>query len=161
MTSYHGKYRGKVANNIDPLGLGRVQVEVPQVLGDGRLTWAMPCVPYAGPDVGFFFIPPNDAAIWVEFEGGDAEHPIWVGAFWEEAGDVPVSPAIPQTKVLKTDTITVTLDDLPGVGGVTIETNGMKIVMTTTGIEIDNGTGASVKLQGPKVSINGSALEIT
>ncbi len=161
MSRYIGKYRGTVANNIDPLQLGRLQVVVPTVLGDSRLSWAMPCVPYAGPGVGFFFLPPVDASIWVEFENGDPDHPIWVGGFWADSGDVPASPPIAETKVLKTETATVTLDDTPGAGGVTIETGGMKIVMSVSGIEIDNGTGATVKLQGPKVSINGAALEVT
>jgi hypothetical protein len=64
-------------------------------------------------------------------------------------------------KVLKTDTATITLNDLPGAGGVTIETQaGMKIKIDATGIEINDGLGASVKLQGPRVSINDSALEV-
>lgn len=68
MTKYYGKYRGKVENTIDPLMLGRIQVSAPAVLGDGTLSWAMPCTPYAGPGVGFFAIPPVGANVWVEFE---------------------------------------------------------------------------------------------
>ena len=45
MTRFFGKYRGQVTNNIDPLQIGRVQVSVPAVLGDGSLSWAMPCTP--------------------------------------------------------------------------------------------------------------------
>lgn len=65
-----GKHRGKVENNVDPLQLGRVQVSVPAVLGDGRLSWAMPCVPYAGSGVGLFAVAPVGANVWVEFEQG-------------------------------------------------------------------------------------------
>jgi len=159
---FPGKYRGTVANNIDPLRLGRVQIEVPSVLGSSRLSWAMPCVPYAGSGVGFFFIPPVGARIWVEFEGGDPDYPIWVGCFWDQASDVPASPQIAEMKVLKTDAATVTIADGPGPASVEIETQaGMKIVLGAQGIEIDNGQGATVKLQGPKVSINGTALEVT
>jgi uncharacterized protein involved in type VI secretion and phage assembly len=161
VTQYIGKFRGSVANNVDPLRLGRLQVVVPTVLGDSRLSWATPCVPYAGPGVGFFALPPVDALVWVEFENGDPDHPIWVGGFWDDAGDLPVRPPIAEKKVLKTETATVTLDDTPGLGGITIETTGgMKIVLDAQGIEIGNGT-ATVKLQGPKVSINGTALEVT
>jgi hypothetical protein len=65
-------------------------------------------------------------------------------------------------KLLKTDTCTLTLDDTPGTGGITIETtNGQKIKLTATGIEIDNGTGATIKLSGPSVKINEQALEVT
>jgi hypothetical protein len=65
-------------------------------------------------------------------------------------------------KILKTDAVTITINDMPGAGGLKIETaQGMKIAISATGIEIDNGMGASIKLSGPKVSINGSALEVT
>jgi hypothetical protein len=161
MSQFFGKYRGKVENNLDPLQQGRLQVSVPAVLGDGRSSWAMPCVPYAGSGVGFFAIPPNGANVWVEFEAGNPDYPIWAGCFWG-SGEVPASPVVPQMKVLKTDTCTLTLSDLPGVGGVTIETaTGMKISLTPTGLEINNGQGGTIKLTGPQVSVNNGALEVT
>ena len=160
MTQYFGKYRGTVANNIDPMQQGRIQVSVPSVLGGGQLSWAMPCVPYAGSGVGLFLIPPVDANIWVEFEAGDPDYPIWSGCFWG-IGEVPALPAIAEMKVLKTDSCTITLNDLPGIGGVTIETmTGMKIIMTATGLEIDNGQGGSIKMTGPHVSVNNGGLEV-
>ena len=67
--SHFGKFRGQVVNNIDPMQMGRVQVQVPAVLGDGQLSWAMPCAPFSGKDAGFFAVPPVDASVWVEFEG--------------------------------------------------------------------------------------------
>jgi uncharacterized protein involved in type VI secretion and phage assembly len=158
---YYGKFRGTVVNNIDPMQMGRIQARVPTVLGSNSLNWAMPCVPYGGPGVGFFMIPPVDANVWIEFEGGDTDYPIWSGCFWDE-GDVPADPAIPQMKVIKTDTATITLNDTPGAGGVLIETTaGMKIEITATGIEINNGQSGSIKLTGPKVSTNDGALEVT
>lgn len=161
MTQYFGKYRGKVVNNIDPMQLGRVQVSVPAVLGEGQMSWALPCAPYGGSGVGFFAVPPADANVWVEFEGGDPNFPILAGCFWG-SGEVPASPAVPFKKVFKTDTATLTLDDTPGAGGVTIElSSGMKISMTLEGILIDDGMGAAVKLSGPQVSVNNGALEVT
>ena len=127
---FFGKYRGKVEDNFDPMQLGRVRVMVPAVLGEGTMSWAMPCVPYAGSGVGFFAIPPNGANIW-------------------------------EMKVLKTSTGSITINDLPVVGGISIETtSGMKMAITSLGIEIDNGKGGSIKLTGPKVSVNGGALEV-
>ncbi len=158
---YFGKYRGTVANNVDPLMQGRIQPQCPTVMGDSVLNWAMPCVPYAGNGVGFFMIPPVGANIWVEFEGGDINYPIWSGCFWC-TGEAPAAPAVAEMKVIKTSTATITLNDLPGAGGITIETTGgMKIAITVAGIEITNGQGASVKLSGPQTSINGGALEVT
>lgn len=162
--TFFGKYRGQVQNNIDPMQQGRVQISCPAVLGEGTLSWAMPCVPYAGSGVGFFAIPPNGANIWVEFEGGDPDYPIWSGCFWG-VGEAPVMPALPQTKMLKTDAITLKLDDLPGIGGVTLEVGPpavpmpLKLTLTVSGIEITNGA-ASVKLTPVSVSVNNGALEV-
>ncbi len=161
MSQFFGKYRGKVENNFDPLQLGRVQVSVPTVLGEGRMSWAMPCVPFAGNGVGLFLVPPTGAQVWVEFEGGDPDHPIWSGCFWGP-GEVPASPAVAEMKVWKTATATITVNDLPGLGGVTIETTtGAKIAITATGIEITNGQGAAIKLTGPQITLNDGALEVT
>jgi hypothetical protein len=56
---------------------------------------------------------------------------------------------------------TLTLSDVPGIGGVLLETaDGAKISMTSLGIEIDNGQGASIKLTGPMVSVNSGALDV-
>jgi uncharacterized protein involved in type VI secretion and phage assembly len=118
-------------------------------------------MPYAGPGVGWFAIPPRDASIWVEFEGGDPALPIWTGCFWEETETAP-DPGIADVKVLKTTTTTITLNDVQGSAGITIETtNGMRIVMNSSGIEITNGQGASLKMAGNQVSINNGALEVT
>ncbi len=161
---FFGKYRGKVENNVDPMFLGRVQVSVPAVLGAGRMSWALPCAPYAGPQLGLFTVPPVGANVWVEFEAGDPDYPIWAGCFWG-AGEVPASPAVPQMKVLKTDGITLTLSDLPGAGGLTLEVNPpvvatpLKMVFNASGIELTNGA-ASVKLTPASVSLNNGALEV-
>ena len=160
MPQFFGKFRGKVENNVDPMQLGRIQVSVPAVLGDGTLSWAMPCVPYAGPQVGFFAIPPRDANVWVEFEGGDPDYPIWSGCFWG-VGEVPALPALAEMKVIKTDGLTLTLSDLPGIGGITLETSsGQKLTLTAMGVEIDNGQGAKITLTGPQVSVNNGALDV-
>jgi len=164
MNKFFGKYRGKVENNIDPMQLGRVQVSVPAVLGDGRLAWAMPCAPYGGPGVGFFAVPPGGANIWVEFEGGDPDYPIWSGCFWG-VGEVPALPALAEMKVLKTDGTTMTFSDLPGAGGLTIEVSPpavavpMKMVFDSTGIEISCGA-AKIKMTPASVSVNDGALEV-
>ncbi len=160
----YGKYRGKVENNIDPMMLGRVQVSAPAVLGDGTLSWAMPCAPYAGSSVGFWAIPPVGANVWVEFEGGDTDYPIYSGCFWG-VGESPATPAVPQMKVLKTDGITITMSDLPGAGGLTIEVapplvaTPLKLAFSASGIEMSN-SAANVKLSPASVSLNNGALEV-
>jgi hypothetical protein len=158
--SFYGKFRGVVTDNRDPLFLGRVRAKVQDVLGDNDSGWALPSLPYAGKGVGLFLIPPKDASVWIEFEHGNPDYPIWTGCFWSQ-GELPATPAVAEMKVLKTDTCTITLNDLPVIGGITIETSkGMKIVINVQGIEINDGLNGSIKLTGPKVSINGNALEV-
>jgi hypothetical protein len=164
MKQFFGKYRGKVESNVDPYQQGRVQVSVPDVLGQGRLSWAMPSVPYAGPGVGFFAIPPVGANVWVEFEAGKPQKPIWSGCFWGK-GEAPAQPAVAQTKVLKTDGVALQINDLPGAGGFTLEVGSpvvptpLKMGFSASGIEISTGA-ASVKLTPVSVSVNNGALEV-
>ena len=82
----YGKYRGRVENVVDPMGLMRIQVTVPAVL-DEAAVWATPCVP-----VGYLGVPPVGSGVWVEFEGGDTDRPIWSGCWLEEGGTVSLEP---------------------------------------------------------------------
>jgi len=108
---FYGKYRGKVVNNDDPLHRGRIMPSVPAVL-DGDLTWAEPCTPYAGSKRGWYTIPPIGANVWIEFEAGDPNKPIWSGCFWGAEGqDVPPDATGPDLKVFQTDTMVMIFDD--------------------------------------------------
>lgn len=157
-TGYFGKYRGTVANNIDPMQRGRLQVQVPAVYGDAALNWALPSVPLAGPGIGTYLIPPIGANIWVEFEGGHIDAPIWAGCFWGE-GECPGQ--VPQIKIIKTQAATITLDEVNAAAPVVIETpGGNRITITAQGITLESASGAKVELSGPKVSVNSGALEV-
>jgi uncharacterized protein involved in type VI secretion and phage assembly len=162
----YGKYRGKVADNVDSRNRGRIKVSVLTVMGENGSNWAMPCVPYAGEGVGFFAIPPVGAKVWVEFEGGDPSRPIWTGCFWDEDQTPVGSSYTVDKKILKTGAGVITVDEGSESAGITIVTkdsNGndkMKIVVNNDGIEINNGQGASIKLSNRKVSINDTALEV-
>lgn len=162
---YFGKYRGKVTDIQDPLMTGRLRAQVPDVMGDKQTGWAMPCAPFGGDKTGFFALPKVGSGVWIEFEHGDPDYPIWSGCWWGSAVEMPpVLLAPPYKKVfLKTEGgNSVLLDDTPGVGSITLETSGgQKVVLSATGVEITNGQGASIKLSGPQVSVNGGALEVT
>jgi len=127
---HYGKYRGRVEDNIDPLSRGRLQVSVPALLAD-QSVWAMPCVPYAGNGVGFFAMPPVGAGVWVEFEAGDLDYPIWSGCFWAD-GQISASDAVPTVKFWKTDAVTVRIDDTAG--EIVIDTKAATLTPTATEI---------------------------
>jgi uncharacterized protein involved in type VI secretion and phage assembly len=167
---YYGKYRGTVLNNIDPMQVGRLLVQVPDVLGLVPSSWAVPCVPLAGPTgppMGVFLVPPIGAGVWVEFEQGDPGFPVWVGCRWGAASDVPplaraglpVSPSI----VLQTaGQNSIVISDLPGpTGGIMLKSlTCAMILVNDIGITISNGKGATILMTGPTVTINNGALTI-
>jgi uncharacterized protein involved in type VI secretion and phage assembly len=160
-TSFYGKFRGVVTDNRDPWMLGRIRAKVQDVLGDNESGWAMPCVPYAGKNVGLYLIPPVNASVWIEFEHGNPDYPIWTGCYWEK-GEVPADPTSAEAKILKTDSCTIKLNDAPGASGVILETAaGARIFLDGSAIEITDGYGGTIKISGPMVSINEGALEVT
>jgi hypothetical protein len=168
---YYGKYRGTVINNLDPQQLGRIQAMVPDVLGLTPSSWAMPCVLLAGRQQGTFAVPQLGAGVWVEFEQGDPDFPIWTGGFWGSASEVPplalAPPAVPpgQNIVLQTTLQSIfMLSDAvptPTTGGLILKSRGgAMIVVNDTGIYIQNGQGASITLVGPSVNVNNGALTV-
>lgn len=163
--SYYGKYRGIVADNQDPLMTGRIRATVPDVLGSQQSGWALPCAPFGGPQTGFFAIPVVGAGVWMEFEHGDPEYPVWSGCWWGSAADMPptlLAPPYQKVMVITSGGQNITLDDTPGAGGITLTTaGGQKLVLSPTGVVIDNGMGAKIELSGPQVSVNSGALQVT
>ncbi|MFZ7090750.1 phage baseplate assembly protein V [Primorskyibacter sp. 2E233] len=161
---FFGKYRGKVEDNLDPLGLGRVKVSVADVLGDGTMAWAMPCFPGAGPGVGLYAIPPVGGNVWVEFERGEPDYPVYSGGFWD-AGDapVPMGPTQQNVKAWVGDGFRVEINDLPGLGELTIS------VTTATGDAVLSAdasamslsfSGSSVKIDATGVTVNDGNLKV-
>jgi uncharacterized protein involved in type VI secretion and phage assembly len=166
-TRFYGKYRGTVMNNLDPLQLGRIQVMVPDVSTVMLSSWAMPCAPVAGLQTGVFTVPPIGAGVWVEFEQGDPDYPIWVGCFWGTAAEVPtlarsVPPALFGITLQTTLQNGIVVSDLPGpTGGIMLKSaTGAALIVNDTGIYIQNGKGASIVMVGPSVTINSGALTV-
>ena len=166
MSEFFGKYRGVVSDNKDPLMIGRVRARVPDVTGEAESGWAMPCAPFGGSATGFFAVPAEGAGVWIEFEHGDPDYPIYAGCWWGTAAEMPPALLVPPPPWKKVMIRTegghsILLDDTPGIGGITLETSqGAKIAITGIGIEISNGMGATVKLTGPQVSVNNGALDV-
>jgi hypothetical protein len=152
----HGKYRGKVVNNIDPLMEGRIIALVPAI-SEMPLSWATPCVPYAGRGVGFFAVPPIGANVWIEFEGGDPGKPIWTGCFWGK-GEAPAQPAVPTTTMLKTELITLSFNDLTAELKLEVKspTGLQTVVMDPSGIKLSSNV-ATVSITQQSIELKHSA----
>lgn len=161
---FFGKYRGVATDIHDPLMTMRIKASVPDVYGDGESGWAMPCAPYGGNRAGFFGLPETGTGVWIEFEHGDPDYPIWTGCWWGSAAEMPtqlLAPPYQKVMIVTPSGHSITIDDTPGVGGIALETAmGAKVTMSVTGVEITNGMGASIKLTGPQVSVNDGALDV-
>jgi uncharacterized protein involved in type VI secretion and phage assembly len=164
---YYGKYRAAVLNNADPQLQGRIQVQLGDRYGPFPSTWAMPAFPFAGIASGLVALPAVGSSVWVEFEAGDPDYPIWSGAFWPDpagfpplalAGATPMTPNIHLQTSLGTS---VTLSDNPAQEVFIKTLTGAMVMMGTAGITIMNGQGASIAMVGPSVIINNGALTIT
>lgn len=153
---YYGKYRGAVTD-VDAATL-RIKAKVPAVLGDQTSGWCMPCVPYAGPEVGLVFLPEIGAGVWIEFEGGDVSYPIWSGCYWR--ADEQPDDATPTVKAIVTAAgHTILLDDEAGV--ITIsDANDNLITLDAEGLTLERG-GKKVVISQSGVSVNDGALEVT
>ncbi len=164
---FFGKYRGTVVNNVDPMQIGRIQVIVPDVSGLIPTSWAMPCFSFTGKQMGAFMLPQIGSGVWVEFEQGNPDYPIWVGGFFGLVAEVPAlalagNPASPSV-VLQTGLQNcMVISDLPGpTGGIMLKsTTGATLIVNDTGIYIQNGKGASLVMVGPSVTINNGALTV-
>jgi hypothetical protein len=176
----YGKYRGVVTDNSDPLMLGRI-VAVCPAISDGPLTWALPCVPWGGPQTGMFIVPPVGAGVWIEFEQGDIDYPIWAGCFWSDPVEVPLlsaalddQPGVAIANDLQTG---IVLGAGPtGTGSITLQSADASIEISAQGILISAGATsieleldvititngvASIVIAGPSVTVNDGALEVT
>lgn len=153
---FFGKYRGIVVD-VDA-GTMRVKASVPAVLGQQTTGWARACVPFAGPNAGFAFLPDVGSGVWIEFEGGDVSLPVWVGGFWHD-GEAP-SDATASVKALVTKAGQKLLFDQDG-GTITIEDqNGNSIVMNSSGITL-TGSGQTIALGSSGINLNNGALQVT
>ena len=163
----YGKYRGTVMNNVDPLMIGRIQATVPDVGGLVPGSWAMPCLPLSGINAGIFTVPAVGSGVWIEFERGDPDYPIWVGGYWGSAAEVPllakaVPPGVPGITLQTPLKNGIVISDVPGpTGGILIQTaTGAMISVSDTGIIISNGRGAAINMTGPSVDVNLGALTV-
>jgi uncharacterized protein involved in type VI secretion and phage assembly len=164
---FFGKYRGSVLNNLDPMRQGRIQVQVPDVSGLMITSWALPCVPFAGSQQGVFVLPSVGAGVWVEFEHGDPDFPVWTGGFWGSAAEVPAlvqagNPASPSIVLQTMGQNCLVISDLPGpTGGIMLKSaTGATLIVNDTGIYLQNGKGASLVMTGPTVTVNNGALVV-
>jgi hypothetical protein len=170
---YQGLYRATVELNIDPMHRGRLLLSIPDVHGSSPSTWAEPCVPLAGPTgppMGVYMVPSKGAGVWVQFEHGDPDYPVWIGCRWGLPSEIPPlasagNPADPNIIIQSLLQHTLMISDMPptpATGGIMLRSaSGAMIVVNDSGIYISNGKGATITMIGKVTDINTGALTIT
>lgn len=170
VNKYYGKYRGIVVQNVDPLQMGRIQVMVPDVSALIPTSWAMPCTPIAGIGMGMYSVPAIGSHVWVEFEQGDPDYPIWVGCFWGSAAEVPlpvkaVAPVTPPIVIGNLTQSNIVVSDVPvpapyllPAGGIVLQSGASTVAVGPDGVTI---TAPKVEINGVTILMNKGALMIT
>ena len=140
---YFGVYKGVVCNIKDPEKRGRIKVTCPEVLGATvESAWCDPCVPVAYDGGGDSCIPHIDETVWLMFQSGDSNKPVYFGGWWQK-DKTPFSTGysnVDKTRIISYGDCTITMSS------VSINTN------------IGSGNGDLI-IQDKKVIINGD-LEV-
>ncbi len=148
---YFGVYPAIVANIVDPDSLGRIEVSLPWLGGDGKdaRAWATLLTPYADDGQGFEVLPATGTQVVVAFEAGDLRRPYIVGSCWNGRESLPVSPEAANNKrLIKTRSGSqLEFDDTSGAAKVTLSmANGHKLVLddSTQQVKLTHANGCLI-----------------
>lgn len=164
---YYGKYRGMVMQPFDPQTGGRVVASV-TVGGVPLQVVADACMPFGGPGMGLFGVPPAGAGVWIEFVEGDLNKPVWSGCWWPDGqlqlslglgADLSTLPIVMQSALGSRLIINTIGEDC-----ITLETKaaelGPRIVLSLTSLKLSFGPAVSIELSVDGVKICGEALQV-
>lgn len=126
VNKYYGKYRAEVVDINDPEKRSRIKVICPSVLGEGNSPWCEICVPVAYDGGGDFCLPKIGEFVWIEFEEGDSNKPIYVGGCWS-VNNTPLSDygEAPTTRIIDFDGSRIIMKK----GEMTITAGGATIIL--------------------------------
>jgi hypothetical protein len=181
----YGVQVGRVINLLDPLTLGRVQVQLPSIDALDLAPWARVAMPMASMLSGFYFIPQIGDQVLVAFEHGDIDVPYVIGSLWSAFAPPPQPSPLPQIRGIRTMTGNqLVFEEVPP--SVTLQSGPTSPIpmpmppspvgpystvrLSPTGIEIMNPVeinmmcGTNIVKLGPEgltVTVGGSVLSIT
>lgn len=156
-STYYGKYRGVVTDNKDDEGLCRIRAKVPALLGEHPCAWALPCAPFAGDGHGQVMLPTIGANVWIEFEAGRLDAPIWSGGFW--SGGQRPTPDAPETRMIVSEKDhRIVFDDDAGTIEV-LHAGGPKITLSATEILLSCGL-CTISIGPEAISMNDGVIKL-
>ena len=143
---YFGKYRAKVVDVKDPENRGRIRVMCPKVLGGAKSSWCEPCVPVAYDLGGDFAIPKIDEFVWVEFEEGNSNKPIYTGGLWS-TNKSPSSPYSVDSRLITWGNCRISMTG----SSIVLSVGGSNITVSSGGVYAN---GKQVARLGDEVNCN-------
>jgi uncharacterized protein involved in type VI secretion and phage assembly len=164
----YGVYRGTVVavgtKSSDQKNeglLGQLQVSVPEIWGSNTtdLPWANPVVPFAGDGYGALLLPKEKDGVCLLFEGGNQDHPVWIGGFWSHNAKRPDPGAADVRVVVSPNGHKVIIDDKNDKLQLA-HSSGNKITITKDEITIEVDSGGKIVVDKSSVTINGTALSV-
>jgi hypothetical protein len=156
-TSYFGKYRGIVTDVDDPNNQCRIRATVPAVLGEHACGWAMPAAPFAGDGHGVVMLPKVGSGVWIEFEAGRLDNPIWSGAWWA-SGERPDPQGAAVRVIVSENGHKLILDDESDEVTL-VHGSGPEIKMTATEIVLSCGA-CEIKITNENISLNNGLIKV-
>lgn len=150
-----GKYRAIVSKVADPEKRGRIKVSCPSVYGTFESPWCLPCVPVAFDKGGFFAIPKLDEVVWIEFEEGDTNKPIWTGSWWTPENTPSKDYLFDKEKIIKAKNDLTLIFKEEDKAIEIYSTNGNKVLISDKEITLSVSSGAKLQL------LDGGVLNIT
>lgn len=142
---YYGKYRAKVVDINDPEKRGRIRVMCPRVLGTAKSAWCEPCIPIAYDFGGDFALPKLGEFVWVEFERGDVNKPIYIGGLWS-TNKTPSPLYDEKERLITWGKCKLKMNE---------DTNTMEISVGDSVITINEN---SIQMTSPSVTVNGNPI---
>jgi len=98
---FYGVTTGIVIDPLDPLLLGRVQVQLPFVDFLDLSPWARIAVPMAGQFSGFYCLPKIGDEVLVAFEQGDLNVPYVIGSLWNGFSPPPLPTPLAEIRTIR------------------------------------------------------------
>jgi phage protein D/phage baseplate assembly protein gpV len=152
---------GKVSDNVDKMGLGRVKLTFPWLSDSHESDWARCATPMAGSGTGTYFLPDVGDEVLVAFQHGDIKKPVVLGSLWNGLHQPPLKhlDRLNRLRQIKTKSgHTLTFDDTPGAEQIEIKHKlGSFLTMKADGsVNISAKGDLSIDAVNVKVKVTGT-----
>lgn len=163
---FYGVTTGRVINLIDPMFLGRVQVQLPFIDFLDLSPWARIATPMSGPICGVSFLPQIGDEVLVAFEQGDVNVPYVIGSLWNGFAPplpnfpVPDSPVRTSYAIRTLTGNQIMMVEAPPMIQILSPLAGQSITMTNAGTTIVSTTSVEVIVGGATLIISPAGIQV-